>query len=341
MITGILFPQFRGGILRDETDNVAKLVTLFIPEGRFLAFRLLFAVTVAIFWIDLDGAVKIRFQNKINGFIRLTRPVNVFIAMLSIALAAWLCGDIRLWAPVLLASLSGGVITAASNIINDYFDIEIDRVNKPYRPIPAGVVEPEEARVISLILYFTGVILGGLINVTAWMIAVGSAVLLYLYSARLKRTVLLGNLTVSLATGMAFIYGGVAVGNWRNALVPAVFAFFMHLGREIIKDMEDIEGDKRDNALTLPVKFGLFPAKVVTTLVFVALMVITVIPFVLKLYGLWYLIVVMAGVNTVLLFSIIMIWLRSGFKYYGFLSTLLKADMLVGLLAIYAGSWQV
>ncbi len=276
---------------------------------------------------------------KINGLLTLTRPVNVFIAMLSIFIAAFLCGSLEHWVAILLAALSGGVITAASNTINDYYDVEIDKINKPSRPVASGLISKKAALLFSVFLYAAGIIFGALINEKALLISALSTVLLYFYSARFKRMVLLGNLTVSLATGMAFIYGGIAVGNIEQAVIPAIFAFMMHFGREIIKDMEDIEGDRRDNAITLPVKYGLFPAQMLTTVLFVLLIVITLLPYPLGIYGSWYLWVVMAGVNTVLLFSTIMIWIHPDRKIFSKLSVLLKADMLVGLLAIYVGRW--
>ena len=231
------------------------------------------------------------------------------------------------------------LITAASNIINDYFDIEIDRVNKPERPLPSGIVSLRSALVLSLVLYGLGMACGAMINVTAFVISALSSVLLYVYSARLKRTVLFGNLTVSLATGMAFIYGGVAVGNIRNATVPAIFAFLMHFGREIIKDMEDVEGDRQDHAITLPVRFGLMPARHLVTWILGLLILVTIVPYLMELYGIWYLLIVMAGVNTILLYSVVMVWARPDKAVFGRLSALLKSDMLVGLLAIYAGRW--
>ena len=82
-------------------------------------------------------------------------------------------------------------------------------------------------------------------NSAALLIVVLSIALLYFYSARLKRTVLIGNLVIGLMTGMAFIYGGVVVGRMERAVVPAIFAFLVNLARELLKDVEDMEGDRK------------------------------------------------------------------------------------------------
>ena len=267
------------------------------------------------------------------------RPANVLIAMISIFVAAILCGPLEFWQNILLACFSGGFITAGANAINDYFDVEIDRINKPRRPIPSGAVTPRQTVFFSGFLFAGGIFLGFCINWLALLISAISSIMLYIYSARLKGTVPFGNLTVSIATGLAFIYGGVAVGNVNNALFPAAFAFMMHFGREIIKDIEDVDGDKQHRAYTLPVRFGLVSAKWLVSVIFFLLILLTVIPFLLGIYGLWYFIIVMVGVNSILVFSTLYMWKKSEKRDFSTLSVLLKADMLMGLLAIYAGRW--
>ncbi|MBN2413860.1 geranylgeranylglycerol-phosphate geranylgeranyltransferase [candidate division KSB1 bacterium] len=259
--------------------------------------------------------------------------------MLSIFIAIVICGNLAWIIKVLAACFSGGLITAASNTINDYYDVEIDRINKPNRPIPAGMVKRKDALTFSLFLYTAGVLLGLLINLTAFVIALSTSLLLLFYSVKLKRTVLLGNVAVSLSTALAFIYGGVAVGRVKNAVIPAVFAFMMHFGREIIKDMEDIEGDKKNRAITLPVRFGLIPAKWSATVIFFLLFILTIIPFLTNIYGIWYFLIVLLGVNSILVYTIIRMWRHSSKEIFSQLSVLLKADMIIGLLAIIAGRW--
>jgi len=273
------------------------------------------------------------------GFFTLSRPVNVVIAGLSILVAAFISGPLQPLGKVLAACFSGALITAAANAINDYFDLDIDRINKPERPLPKAVLSKKEALLFSLFFFFSGIVLGAFINRIALAIAASTSVLLYLYSAKLKRTVLWGNLTVSLATALAFIYGGLAVGNPTAAMIPAGFAFAMHLGREIIKDMEDVEGDRQYQSFTLPVKHGITPAKWMATVVFFVLFCATFLPHVLNIYGSWYLIIVIVGVNSVLVYTVISMWRRSSRNNFRRLSAYLKVDMIMGLLAIYAGRW--
>ena len=279
-----------------------------------------------------------RFLQKWRGFIILSRPVNVVISFLSILVAITICGW-STWEHALFACLTGAFITAAANAINDVYDLEIDRINRPNRPLPKGVITPREALVFSIIFFLLGVTSSAFINTATLIIAFLFSVLLYLYSASFKRKVLIGNLTVSLATAFAFIYGGLAVGHVENALFPAIFAFLMHFGREIIKDMEDVQGDQKEGAQTLPIRYGQRPALILATILAFALIVFIQIPFVLKIYGTWYLIVVNVGVTTVMLYTIFAMLSKPKRSTFRLLSALLKADMFVGLMAIYLGRY--
>ena len=274
-----------------------------------------------------------------KGFFLLSRPVNVFIAMLSIFLAAVIAAGLLHKAAILLACLAGALVTAAANSINDYFDVEIDRINRPARPIPAGLVSRQASLIFSYVCFALAMLISAAINGTAFFIAVAISALMFFYSSHLKRTVLFGNIAVSFSSAMAFIFGGVAVGSARNAVFPAIFAFLMHLAREIVKDMEDVEGDEKEHARTLPVRYGLNPARWLATLILAVLFVVTFLPFLLRIYGTWYFVTVLIGVNSVLVFAILALWTFSHRDTLSRLSALLKADMLIGLLAIYVGKW--
>ncbi len=272
-----------------------------------------------------------------KAVVRLSRPSNVLIGMLSVFIAAAITGTVSPVRKVLLASLSAGLITAAANTINDFFDVEIDRVNKPGRPLPAGWMSPLQARNLALTEFVLGWLLAAGINSWAVRIAISVSVLLYFYSARLKRTPLWGNLAVSLASALAFVYGGVAVNRVRQTLVPAAFAFFYHLGREVIKDIQDMEGDARQGARTFPLRFGQKAALQLVTGIYLLLSVLILLPFWAKWYGLRYLMVCVVGIYPVLAYVLVRIWRDRSFTSLELVSNLLKADMLVGLLAVYLG----
>ncbi len=275
---------------------------------------------------------------KLKAFVDLTRPVNVAITLASIPAASILAGAaLSQWLQVVLAALTGGLVAAAANAINDRFDAEIDRINKPSRPIPRGDATPGEAYVAWLILSLLAIALNVFLNWYAIGIVVFSVIILYWYSAFFKRTVFAGNLVVGLMTGMAFIYGAVVVGGFAKAVVPAVFAFLVNVAREVIKDVEDVEGDRKDGAVTLPVRFGTRPALVVTTVVIFLLIVATFVPYQTRFYTSTYLYLVLL-VDVLLATVMVWIWINASPANMNRLSNILKVCMVIGLFAIFFGS---
>ncbi len=276
---------------------------------------------------------------KIKDFTRLTRPLNVFIAMLSIFIGAFVTGTIQPVFRVLMACLSGGLIAGAANAINDYFDVEIDKINKPDRPVASGRITRSEAYIFSWILFILGIAVSTFVNRRAVSVAILSSILLYLYSAKLKRTVLWGNLNVSLVTALAFIYGGIAVDRLEIALIPAIFSFFYHLGREIVKDTEDIVGDQADGIVTFPIKYGAKNALILATVIYFILIGLTLVPYILHIFGIYYLIIVIFVVDLLILLVLVSMWRNPDAKNLSRLSLILKLNMFAGLVAVYCGQF--
>jgi geranylgeranylglycerol-phosphate geranylgeranyltransferase len=294
------------------------------------------------------------------------RPLNVAIAGLSILLAAALVQPFSFTWPVACAIISGMLIAAGANVINDLCDVDIDRINRPRRALPSRQLTPEAARTFMIFLFVCGNFFSIFINWAAAMMAVGASILLIVYSLRLKRQPLAGNLAVSAATAMAFIYGALAAQNglsvrpamsrldglvavssmarlrswnwdWRAGIFPAVFSFLFHFGREVIKDIEDQIGDRAVQARTLPLAYGLTTAQWAATGALALLMAITPLPFCLGIYSAAYFWTVLLGVDAVLLLAIYRLWKHPEPNCMRQVSAILKADMLVGLAAIYWG----
>lgn len=276
-------------------------------------------------------------MQMIKGYIQLTRPVNLMIAFVSIFIGGFVTGTIQPVIKLLFACISGALVAAGANTVNDYYDLEIDRINKPKRPLPSGLVSPKQAHIFSILLFMIGIGFSLLIHHLGFLIALSSSTLLYLYSYRLKRTVLWGNLIVAFISGLAFVYGGLAVGRTHEAIIVGIFAFFYHLGREIIKDVEDVEGDKTQGIKTLPIVYSVKIALSWATVVLVFLMGLTLVPYFVRIFSLLYLIVVVVGVDLFLLYVLVSMWRQPEPGNLGRLAVLMKADMLMGLLAVYLG----
>jgi len=274
---------------------------------------------------------------KLKHWFQITRPNNVLIAFLSVWIAAVVAGGIDPVLDLFLVSISAALITVGANVINDIFDVEIDRINKPNRPIPSGNVSIREAYIIFSCSYLIAWIMAWMVNYQVFLVALIFGLLLILYSYRFKRMVLVGNFVVSLATGMAFIYGGMAVNRIEGTFFPALFAFFFHFGREIIKDLQDVEGDRARGANTLAVVYGTKTALITTSIIFMLLIILTLIPYILNIYGIIYIFIILTGIYPVIMIVLYKCWRSPDPATLGKMSNLLKADMLVGLLAIYFG----
>ena len=273
-----------------------------------------------------------------HPFLQLVRPVNVAIVFGTIVIAGILAkpeGWDLLW--VLVAGVSGALIAAGGNAINDYFDVKVDKINRPDRPLPRGTVTLDEVRTIWMYTSGVGLALSALLGVWNLLIAALWVGGLYVYSRQLKGTVLVGNVTVAFMTGLAFPFGALVVGRPGLGLYPGLFAFLANLAREILKDVEDVDGDAAVNIETLPVKHGAGSGVLAATVVLGVLILLTLLPVIVGVYNYLYLLVVLF-VDLGLAFVGLSFWHDASLSNLRRLSLILKACMVGGLFAIFVGS---
>lgn len=278
-------------------------------------------------------------MKRIGAYFRLTRPLNMVIGAIGIVLGGHLTGNLHVGSSLWLAIVTAMSMTGGANAINDYYDYDIDRINKPHRPLPAGLIPRNHARLFAYVLFGVGIITSAIIGFDLLLIAAVSVLLLIGYSRWWKRQPIVGNIVVSLMIAVAFLYGAAAFGNAWAALPPAYMGFLFTWGREIIKDLEDMQADTEGSAYTLPVRFGEISAKILTTVLFIFLVIGLFIPYVINIYNLVYFIVVLVGVSFPIFYIIIRLWQAKSPAEFRFLSQMLKADMLVGLFAVFVGTF--
>jgi geranylgeranylglycerol-phosphate geranylgeranyltransferase len=265
------------------------------------------------------------------GLFTITRPVNAIAAGLA-AVVAYLIATGTLIPAVLLLFVVVALITAAGNVINDYFDVEIDRVNRPDRPIPSGQIPLSAARAYAVTLFLAGILVCLLTNDLCIAIVVINSLLLIGYAARLKRTPLFGNITVSYLAASMFLFGG-ALGGLSGLLHVMPFAFmtfFAMLARELVKDAEDVEGDRASGAVTIPIRYGIKATMLLALFCALLGVMASLVPYVW--WGFWYISGILP-VDGIILFACIkavMCTTPSGVKVSG-ASTLLKAGMFASL----------
>jgi geranylgeranylglycerol-phosphate geranylgeranyltransferase len=185
------------------------------------------------------------------AYLEILRPVNCLIAALAVfagglIAAGGLAGAYS--AEIIMAMAAVFLIAGGGNVINDYFDVEADKINRPKRPIPSGRMSRKAALVYSLILFAAGVALCAYVNTTCFAIAVINSVLLIAYSWSFQNKVLIGNIVISYLVGSVFIFGGAAAGGLTLTIILAFLSALAILSRELIKDLEDVEGDRKSFA---------------------------------------------------------------------------------------------
>lgn len=274
---------------------------------------------------------------QIKALYKLSRPLTSLSGAIAVLLGGYVAGT-GAWINIGLAVLSTLLVSAAANAWNDYLDIEIDRINQPQRPLPAGLITRQTARLFSFGLAATALIVAGFINLPAFLVVLSCNILLYVYSWRLKSTVLMGNATVALVSAMSVIYGGIAAGNVRPTFWLAAIAGIGILGREVLKTLADYEGDLRQRCRTIATVWGRRPARVVFYVLVGATLVVMMFPYLFNVYGPIYAYVVAFGVYPVILYVVLRVTRERTGRQLERLSQLMKVDFLVWFLAVFLGA---
>ncbi len=239
----------------------------------------------------------------------------------------------------LVAGLAAFLVCAAGNVINDIVDIDIDRINRPERVLVRGDLSISYARNLAIVLALLALISGVAVNIEVTVAVAAALVLLLLYNLWLKRVRLVGNVVIALLSGLTFMTGGWAVNPQLamilpGPLIPAVFAVFFHMVREILKDAQDVEGDRRAGVTTLPQKIGV-PASVMAGLIlFFVLVILTYIPILTGWFGGAYEIITVYVVDLPILGLLIFVWGSPTRRMLRIGSAALKLGMLLGLVAL-------
>ena len=269
---------------------------------------------------------------RLCNLILIVRPHNVAAAVLSTAVGYSLT-DSSSGPWILLAAVA--VVTAAGYIINDIYDIDIDRINKPHRPLPSGALSMLRVKVLYLVLVTGAIILAFSLPIFQAVWVIVWVCLLHLYSAVFKRLYLAGNLIVSSISASGFLLGAFAGGNISVGFVPASFTFLFSMGRELVKDSEDLEGDRACGARTIPIVSGKKTALSAAIAIFIALAFGFPLPYILGYYGKTYGLIMISTVVPIMVAAIV---LTARGRSLGMVSTMLKSGIFFGIIAFYFSS---
>lgn len=276
------------------------------------------------------------FLAQLSTFFLLPRPLNGLITALSVGIGALTADQVLVWPAILLAALSAALINGAGNAFNDLMDIDIDRINRPLRPLPSGRLSPNAARMQSVLLALAGCALAFWLSLWHGLIALAVVALLAVYSISLKNSLLGGNVLVAFVGAIAFPYGALAAGDIGRSWIPALFAFLFHLGREIVKDIEDVAGDQLRGERTLPLRWGRAQAGVLVAIVYLILVGFTWMPFFTGIYGALYALALLP-VHVLVGYVLWQLYRQRAVLADDRLGRLLKVGMFLGLVAIVVG----
>jgi geranylgeranylglycerol-phosphate geranylgeranyltransferase len=240
---------------------------------------------------------------------------------------------------LVMACLSAALIAAGGYVVNDVFDVEADRTNRPHRPIPRGDLSLFAARVWCTFLLLLGVAISWNISIPAGLMATCIAGALVWYAAALKRTVLWGHFLVAGISGSAFLYGGLLGENIFPALAPAFLATAFHLGREMLKAAADYPGDMEQGFSTMAVRWGVERTCRLSIMPLVAVIVASPWPYLLGWFGIFYLLCVLIVLDGILIYTIHRIHRWPTSDNAARLATLLKWNMVAGLVAVWGDIW--
>ena len=240
----------------------------------------------------------------ITGIPRLFRIQLAIFGMICVLIGGVIGGFDYLNENLIIAMIAVFFMTSGSMAFNDYFDRDIDKKVHPDRPIPSGKITPMQGFIFSIILFSISIALSFFINLLCLIISLVTINLLILYETILKNKVLVGNMIVAFIVAISFIYGGASIGRPEMSLDFTLLAFFLMLGREILMDVTDMEGDKL-NRYTLPMKIGRKNATYLSCFFILISSLLLFLPGLIGIFPRYYLILILP-VQAIIIYSIIL-----------------------------------
>ncbi|UCC93221.1 MAG: UbiA family prenyltransferase [Thermoplasmata archaeon] len=283
-----------------------------------------------------------------SAIVELARPGNAAMASFSALLGMLVVmgpdlADAEMIVPVILGMWVPFSVTAGGNALNDYMDHQVDRMAHPERPIPSGRLAPERALWFALGCFIEAVVVAALlvtftdIDLLPLLIAVLAVTSLVGYEIAFKYRGLGGNVTVAYLSALTFVFGASVVAEpdheaWATVLILFTLAFFASAGREVTKDIQDMDADM-GSRVTLPMTTGVGLAAGIASIFIVAAVAMSPFPFwPLETMGWPYLAVVLVA-DVVFLYSLPLVR-----KEPAGAQRLHKYAMVLALLAFLVGS---
>lgn len=267
------------------------------------------------------------------AYIKIMRPLNGVMSVVAVLIGALIAGaPLEARTGLILGFVSVFLVSGGGMAINDYFDADIDKLNRPDRPIPSGKISKHAAIALSAVLFAVGVAASYMISFDALIVAALSSALLIAYAAQLKKTILIGNLVISGLVALTFVFGALIFHNYASVLPLALLAFLSNTAREIYKTVDDALGDQKYNVNSMAIKIGVTNARIVANIFLIVAVIFSFVPYFLGILGMPYLFFVIIA-DIVFLATVV-----APMKYC---SKLIKVAMILALLAFFIGAYAV
>lgn len=275
---------------------------------------------------------------KAKHFLKLIRPSICIISVLSFLIATFIVFPNQM-EKGLMAAIPVFLTTAFGNVINDFYDVDIDKINRPNRPLPSGKIKMREAKIFAIVLALTSLLASLFLSFLFFLLNLFNIFVAFIYAKKVKRTVF-GNLLDSYLSASCFLAPLFLFETMKGLKILLLLSLTSCLGnysREILKDIEDVEGDLKLGANTLPIKMGEKSAFFVSFLMYLAALIFGYSLYFLSIFNKLYLIFILA--SSTLIINFLSCFKKKEFRSCS--STLqkrIKIAMFLMLLGYFLGS---
>jgi 4-hydroxybenzoate polyprenyltransferase len=276
-------------------------------------------------------------------FIKIIRPLNLLIIIACIFLSSLIIQN-KISYNIIPIALIITLLAAFANIINDIIDYKIDQANNLDRPIASGEISQKLGLIyaVILILFILFIILFyEFSDLTIKLIFFINVPLILVYTPLLKRIPLLGNLSVAFNLAMVFLITAIhlnGINNLKIIFPPTILAFLLMLIREIVKDIADLEGDKKFNIATFPVQFGIHKSFLLIIILSIILICTVFYIYIYHYHNIEYLILICVFIIFPLLYHLYEFSKNKTSTYCIYLAKVLKLITIFGVIVIYLAS---
>ena len=281
---------------------------------------------------------EVSFLEKIKTLVEISRPINVAMVVFGVLVTLFARPPGPMPLHILFpAVITAACVTAAGNAINDYYDVFIDKINRPNRPLPSGKISLRGMWAYAIALFAIGVVVSTLLPFWSFILALANSILLGIYASRLKQSGFFGDVAISYLVASVFIFSATAIGNLKIGFILAVAAFFTNTAREILKDMEDIKGDKMFGAKTLPMIIGKQKSIIFVSSFLIVSILVSPFPYTLGILAFPYLILAFLA-DGIFAYIIFLLKKDASLKIISKTQRLVKFGALFGLAAFLLGA---